>query len=210
MNIKVTSPSGLWDYQNLIGASVKIKSLSVKAGFSYPSDELYRIESIGFRLSPAGYSYTVVRLEGIQNKEFVWKDLEVVGLRMPFWSPAICGMFCCGEAICGYTKASGECSGSRTPIRVDEVEVIRIERIALDETDLDAIERYFFGESPTPGQKVVVYGRGGDKEYILDPTFGWVVIDPTGNTSGIKIDNESIIKDSEDVYQVGTIDGGEI
>lgn len=102
MRIKVTSPSGLWDYQSLLGASVKIKSLSVKSGFAYDGNSTYLIKSIGFRMSSIGKSYTVVTLEGLPGKEFVWKDLEIIGLRMPMWKPAMCGMFCAGEVICGY------------------------------------------------------------------------------------------------------------
>jgi hypothetical protein len=102
MRVKVTSPSGLWDYQSLLGASVKIKSLSVKAGFAYDGNSTYQIKSIGFRMSSIGKSYTVITLDGLPGKEFVWKDLEIIGLRIPMWKPAMCGMFCAGEAICGY------------------------------------------------------------------------------------------------------------
>lgn len=206
MNFKVTSPSGIWDYANLLGASVKIKSLPVKFGFAYAADELYEIEDIGFRISRTGQLYTGIRLKGVKNREFVWKDLEVVGLRVPVWAAAWCGMFCAGNAICGYIKTNNSC-GTSKPIRTPQVEIIRIERIALDETDLAAIERYFFGKYPEVGQRVIVYGRGGDKEYILDPTFGWTSVDG-GN--GIKIDNISIIQREDEVYQVGTVDGGEL
>ena len=54
MNFKITSPSGVWDYSSLLGASVKIKSLPVKFGFAYAADELYQIENIGFRISRDG------------------------------------------------------------------------------------------------------------------------------------------------------------
>lgn len=103
MKIAVTSPSGLWDYQNLIGASVRIKSLPIKSGiFNFDSDSTYQIEDIRFRVSRTGRSYASIKLGGIDSREFVWKDLEVIGLRMPLWSPAICGKFCAGNAICGY------------------------------------------------------------------------------------------------------------
>lgn len=103
MRIKVTSPSGLWDYQSFLGASVRIKSLSVKAGFAYDGNSIYSIKDIGFRMSSVGKSYSVITLEGLPGKEFVWKDLEILSLRFPMWKPAICGMFCAGEAICGYS-----------------------------------------------------------------------------------------------------------
>lgn len=207
MNFKITSPAGVWDYSSLLGASVKIKSLPVKFGFAYAADELYQIENIGFRMSRDGKLYTAVRLAGVRDREFVWKDLEVVGLRMPIWSSAWCGLFCAGNALCGYTKSASTCGGGGyhpTP----EPRTTRITRIALDESDYAAISRYFFGKVPQEGEIAIVIGKGGENKYIYDSTFGWTIVDNINE--GIRFDEESIIRNDEDVYQVGVIDGGEI
>lgn len=207
MNFKITSPSGVWDYSSLLGASVKIKSLPVKFGFAYAADELYQIENIGFRISRDGKLYTAVRLAGIRDREFVWKDLEVVGLRMPIWSSAWCGLFCAGNALCGYTKTNSTCGGGGySPAPAPKT--TRIQRIALDESDYAAISRVFFGKIPQDGEYAIVIGKGGENKYIYDSTYGWTIVDDINQ--GIRFDEESIIKNDEDVYQVGVIDGGEI
>jgi len=101
--LKVTSPAGLWEYPQLIGASVKIASKSVSSGFfAVDSEDIYTIKEIGFRISKYGKSYTVVTLNELPGKEFAWKDLEIIGLPFCIYCPAICGGFCCGGAICGY------------------------------------------------------------------------------------------------------------
>ena len=207
MNFKITSPAGVWDYSSLLGASVKIKSLPVKFGFAFAADELYRIEDIGFRVSRNGQLYTAVRLAGVKDREFVWKDLEVVGLRMPIWSSAWCGLFCAGNALCGYTKSASTCGGGGY-LPAPEHRTTRIKRIALYESYYAAISRYFLGKVPQEGEVAIVIGKGGENKYIYDSTFGWTIVDNINE--GIRFDEESIVKNDEDVYQVGVIDGGEI
>lgn len=106
--IPVTSPSGIWDYTQLIGAIVKIKSLSISSGFfGFDSDQEHEIEDIGIRLNRFGKAYTSIKLKGI-DREFVWKDLEIVGVQYWLWNPAICGIPCCGYTICGYNTDLAE------------------------------------------------------------------------------------------------------
>lgn len=100
--IPVTSPYGVWDYAQLIGATVRIKSVSVSSGlFGFDSDQEHTIEDIGIRLNRFGKAYTSIKLKGIE-KEFVWKDLEITKVQYWLWNPAICGIPCCGTSICGY------------------------------------------------------------------------------------------------------------
>lgn len=127
----VTSPIGLWDYEQLIGASVKIGSLPVYRGiFGLDSDSKYVIEDIKFKMTSTGISICQVFLEGIESP-FEWKDLEITGLDMTLYGDAICGCFCCGGTLCGYgsseyggeekpesssSTSSGECSCTDGPV----------------------------------------------------------------------------------------------
>ena len=78
----------------------------------------------------------------------------------------------------------------------------------MDESDYAAISRVFFGKVPQDGEYAIVIGRGGENKYVYDSTYGWTIVDDINQ--GIRFDEESIIKNDEDVYQVGVIDGGEI
>ena len=106
--ILVTSPSGSWKFPQLIGASVRIRSRSIGKGFfGFDSEQVFSIKDIKFRMSQLGKSITVVSLNEIDG-EFVWKDLEIVSLRMPVYGKAICGTFCCGESLCGFDVMNDE------------------------------------------------------------------------------------------------------
>lgn len=105
--ISITSPLGLWEYRNLIGAKVKISSLPVGYGlFGYDSEAIYVIEDIFVRMSKFGKSYAVVKLEG-ENREFALKDLEILSLPFNLWHEATCNKFLCGNALCGYDVDGG-------------------------------------------------------------------------------------------------------
>lgn len=105
--IATTSPSGLWKYAQLIGSSVKIKSLSVSSDlFGFDSDSLHTISDIGFRVNRYGKSFAVIKLADIPEREFVWKDLEIIGLKFCTYYPAVCGTFCSDWSICGYNITS--------------------------------------------------------------------------------------------------------
>ena len=123
---KATSPSGLWKYAQLIGSSVKIKSLSVSSGiFGLDSDTLHTISDIGFRVNRYGKSFAVIKLTDIPEREFVWKDLEIIGLKFCTFSPATCGTFCSDGSICGYgydTTTTIYTDPTNTYSRVDKLE----------------------------------------------------------------------------------------
>lgn len=79
--IHITSPAGVWGYDDLIGATVRVKSSSVSSGlFSVDSSSEYRIKSISFGLDiDTGKLVTIIRLDGLDG-EYVWKDLELLKL----------------------------------------------------------------------------------------------------------------------------------
>jgi hypothetical protein len=101
--IAVTSPAGNWDYYQLLGASVKVSSLSVsKSMFGYDETQTYLIKDIKIRINSFGQCFSSIYLEGIDTP-FVWKDLELVGLDLFMYPPSICSdCLLCGQAICGY------------------------------------------------------------------------------------------------------------
>lgn len=79
--IHLTSPAGVWGYDDLIGAIVRVKSRSVSSGlFSVDSSSEYRIKSVRFRLDiDTGKLVTMIGLDGLDG-EYVWKDLELLRL----------------------------------------------------------------------------------------------------------------------------------
>lgn len=78
--IHLTSPAGVWGYDDLIGAIVRVKS-SVSSGlFSVDSSSEYRIKSVRFRLDiDTGKLVTIIGLDGLDG-EYIWKDLELLRL----------------------------------------------------------------------------------------------------------------------------------
>lgn len=79
--IHITSPAGVWGYEDLIGATVRVKSRSIGSGlFSVDSSSEYKIKSISFRLDiDTGKLVTIIGLDGLDG-EYVWKDLELLKL----------------------------------------------------------------------------------------------------------------------------------
>lgn len=79
--IHITSPAGVWGYNDLIGAIVRVKSSSISGGlFSVDSSSEYRVKSVRFRLDiDTGKLVTIIGLDGLDG-EYVWKDLELLRL----------------------------------------------------------------------------------------------------------------------------------
>ena len=99
---RVTDPAGIWDYNNLIGATVRICSSSVSNFnniFSHDSSTLHTISDVYFRVSTDGKAITIIKLSDLPEGIFTWKDLEVLNLKTP--GEAVCGFGCCGNIICG-------------------------------------------------------------------------------------------------------------
>lgn len=104
-NMRIVSPSGIWEYDQLIGAKVVVKSLSVSGNFfnmCTGGRDLFTIEEIYFRISLDGKTITVIKLRELPDKIFTWKDLEVVEINSEKKYRPICNTFLCGQAICGY------------------------------------------------------------------------------------------------------------
>lgn len=99
---RVTDPAGIWDYTNLIGATVRVRSMSISNLnniFAFDSTTLHIIEDIYFRITTDGKTITVIRLVDMPEYLFTWKDLEVIDLQ--YVSKAVCGLSCCGQTLCG-------------------------------------------------------------------------------------------------------------
>lgn len=101
-NIAIQSPAGCWNYYQLIGAKVRVSSLSVASGlFSIDGDSIYTIKDIKFRMSRPGKAQASIYLNEISDRIFTWKDLEILSLGFGYNGYAIAGCAVCGEMICG-------------------------------------------------------------------------------------------------------------
>lgn len=106
MKIAVTSPTGNWRKDELVGGIVKFSSLPWDF-FGVDSDRHYKIEDVKYAIDQSGRIKCSIHLEGIK-RPFSWKDLELVSLDMTPKKDPICGMFCCAETKCGVSKVEEE------------------------------------------------------------------------------------------------------
>ena len=124
--IAVTSPSGIWEQEDLIGGSCTIKSTSI-FGPAYPDDAVFLISDIRYKFDQLGNVYTVIYLEGVPERGFALEELHLHGLDLWTYAKAICGMFCCGDTVCGYRTPQDLESledGDPDPIAGTEVEKV--------------------------------------------------------------------------------------
>lgn len=91
-------PAGIWDYKNLIGAKVRVKSMPM-SNFHKGVFGDCTIEDIYFRISIDGKVITVIRLKEYPDLFFTWKDLEVLSVKD--YPESICGSFKAGTALAG-------------------------------------------------------------------------------------------------------------
>ena len=103
-NNRITSPSGIWEYEQLIGAKVRVCSMPISNFFNCFSggNELLTIKDIYIRISLDGKAITVIELVEYPGKIFTWKDLEVVELNIVSKFKATCGMFLADQTLCGH------------------------------------------------------------------------------------------------------------
>lgn len=106
MNLRtaITSPAGVWEYADLIGAACKVKSRTMSSGlFALDEEAIYNIEDIKFKVAQnTGNVVAAVILSELPTAEFAWHDLEIIGLKCGGWNKTpICGECCTGECICG-------------------------------------------------------------------------------------------------------------
>ena len=75
--------SGVITLQQMIGAKCYIRSVSAMNGWRWDENAIgkeYTVKEIGFRISVDGKCFTIVVLDGIDDRIFTLKDLELVAL----------------------------------------------------------------------------------------------------------------------------------
>lgn len=75
--------SGVITLQQMIGAKCYIRSVSAMNGWRWDESAIgkeYTVKEIGFRISVDGKCFTIVVLDGIDDRIFTLKDLEFVEL----------------------------------------------------------------------------------------------------------------------------------
>ena len=112
-------PAGIWDFQNMIGAQVKVKSMPI-SNFSsgIMASDTYTIGDIYFRVSLDGKTITIIRLRELPDLFFTWKDLEVI--KTMSYGLATTGNFKVGMTIAGYGEMSEEDEADSEDINVLE------------------------------------------------------------------------------------------
>lgn len=99
---RIKDPTGNWGYFSMLGAKVHIKSTPISNFFgTYCCSDTYVIKDISFQVSLDGKTITVIILDGLEDKFFTWKDLEIVEVGDAQLKNSQCGEFNCGESICG-------------------------------------------------------------------------------------------------------------
>ena len=90
---EILDPSGIWEYKQLLGAKVKIKSLTVSNLFyTFNTSDICTIKDIHFRVSIDGKTITIVELDQYPGKVFTWRDLEIQEITNPcILDETICG-----------------------------------------------------------------------------------------------------------------------
>lgn len=74
-------PSGEVDISKVIGATVRLVSACQAQGWIENVDQkTYTIEDILFRISTDGKTFAIIKLKGLDDKTFTWKDIEFISL----------------------------------------------------------------------------------------------------------------------------------
>ena len=99
---RVIDPSGVWEYYQLIGAKVYIKSTPVSNFFNLQNaSSTATIKDIYFRITVDGKTITIIELKEYPGRVFTWKDLMIHEIVNSVRVKALCGTFLCGTGICG-------------------------------------------------------------------------------------------------------------
>ena len=98
---RIKNPSGIWEYTDLIGSKVYIKSMPVSGFFDIQSGVVCTISDIYFRVSIDGKVITLVALKELPGKVFTWKDLMIDTIVVTNKDDAVCGVFLCGNSVVG-------------------------------------------------------------------------------------------------------------
>jgi hypothetical protein len=88
-------PAGTWDYKDLIGSGVKVRSMPTSNFCAIDANETFTIDDIYFRASLDGKMITVVKLKELPGLFFTLRDLELVGIKRK--TNRIVGEFICSN-----------------------------------------------------------------------------------------------------------------
>lgn len=75
---RYTCPAGIWNYDNMVGARVAIRSTTIGNFNQFAVDGEYIIKDIYFRVSLDGKTITLIELEGLPDSYFTFKDVEIL------------------------------------------------------------------------------------------------------------------------------------
>ena len=79
---RIIGPTGIWNLEDLIGATVKIGSMPISnfGNIAIDSEQSFVVESVEFRISLDGKAITVVKLKNLDGYIFTLKDLIFTGV----------------------------------------------------------------------------------------------------------------------------------
>ena len=75
--------SAVISVEQLLGAKCYVRSVSAMNGWRWSEDAIgkeYTVKEVGFRVSVDGKCFTIITLDGIDDRVFTLKDLEFVEL----------------------------------------------------------------------------------------------------------------------------------
>lgn len=74
--------SGIIEWDSLIGAKVRISSLTMQNGWMLkePERKEYTVKDIGFRVTVDGKCRTIITLNEVEDRTFSLKDIEIIEL----------------------------------------------------------------------------------------------------------------------------------
>lgn len=106
---KVEYLDGTWTYNDMIGSTMRLKSMPCGNYFSFlggAAEQDLTLEEVYFKVSRDGKVFPVFKMKEFPDKLFTPRDLEVISVNPCAWVPAICGEFICGQTLCGYDVSS--------------------------------------------------------------------------------------------------------
>jgi hypothetical protein len=97
--------SGVWNYSDLLGSTVKIVAMSPgdlsRFRLSFDTDDEYTVTDIVFRVAEDGKIMPGLILGGIENRVYNLREVVAISKSTPNYA-AVCGEFLCGQALVGH------------------------------------------------------------------------------------------------------------
>lgn len=105
---KIEYLDGTWSYNDMIGSTMRLKSVPCGNYFGYLSgpEQNLTLEEVYFKVSRDGKIFPVFKMKELPDRLFTPRDVEVIKVNPCLSVPAVCGEFICGHAICGYEVSS--------------------------------------------------------------------------------------------------------